>query len=49
MCISGNAELITPKGHSMSLNFGETALVPASLGNFDVQTSGAQILEVIVP
>lgn len=49
MCISGNAELVTPKGHSMSLNFGETVLVPASLGNFDVQTSGAQILEVIVP
>jgi len=49
MCISGKADLISSKGQTMPMNCGETVLVPASLGKFDVQTAGAEILEVIVP
>ena len=49
MCISGKADLISSKGQTMPMNCGETVLVPASLGKFDVQTTGAEILEVIVP
>lgn len=49
MCISGSAELISSKGQTTPMNCGETVLVPAALGNFDVKTSGAEILEVIVP
>lgn len=49
MCVSGTAQLWLPGGKSISLNSGETALVPAALGAFEIQTSGAEILEVIVP
>lgn len=49
MCVLGTAELSTSKGNSMDLKCGETVLIPASLGTFEVQTTGAEILEVIVP
>ncbi|HBB48475.1 MAG TPA: mannose-6-phosphate isomerase [Flavobacteriaceae bacterium] len=49
MCVTGQAKLSSANGHSVSLNCGETVLIPAAMGTFDVQTSGAEILEVIVP
>lgn len=49
MCVLGSAVLSTWKGNTMDLKCGETVLIPASLGTFEVQTTGAEILEVIVP
>ncbi len=48
MCISG-AAILSSQGETISLNCGETVLIPASMGAFEVQTAGAEILEVIVP
>jgi mannose-6-phosphate isomerase len=49
MCVSGDATLMSPSGQSISMTAGETVLIPAALGDFEVQTTGAEILEVIVP
>ncbi len=49
MCVSGAAQLLSSSGDAISMSYGETVLIPAALGSFEVQTSGAEILEVIVP
>ena len=49
MCVFGSAQLIAAGQPALRLECGETALVPACMGEFTVESSGAEILEVIVP
>lgn len=49
MCLTGSATLSATTGQNTAINKGETVLIPASLGRFEVQATEAEILEVIVP
>jgi mannose-6-phosphate isomerase len=47
MCVGGDATIANPEG-SASINKGETVLISADTKVVDIQTTGAELLEVTI-
>ena len=47
MCVEGEAEISSDEG-TIAIKRGQTALIPASLQNFDIKTPGVGLLEVTI-